>query len=326
MVEKKKGVAAGKDRCGMKKKSKQKTVWLLLLILVVLLIVFFAMKSINEKKVEEEKQKQAEETVQIYKADGLKEISYEDSEGKTMEFQKEGGEWKYKDDTTIPLSESVMSSMENAFINITAVKEIGEPDDLADYGLEKPAYKLLLTAEDGKSDLLLIGSASGDNYYLMHEDDEKVYTVSAELLSQLAWDLENIVQKENFVSVTEQNFVKQVVTKADGTETIFDAADEAQKDAVTAVSGGYSGFYFTACADYHVTEKTLADYGLDEKSRIKVVLTYKETNEDGDSEEKELTFYVGSKDSTGTYYYVQLDGSQMVNTVTVSNVETALGL
>ena len=42
-------------------------------------------------KTEEEKQKQAEETVQIYKADGLKEISYEDSEGKTMEFQKEIG-------------------------------------------------------------------------------------------------------------------------------------------------------------------------------------------------------------------------------------------
>ena len=309
----------------MKKKSKQRTLWILLAVLAVLLAAFFTMKRSNERKTEEEKKKQAEETIQIYKADSLKGISYEDSEGQAMTFEKDGDEWKYTEDTSVPLSESTMSSMEIAFKDITAVKEITEPDDLADYGLEKPAYKLLLTGEDGKSDLLLIGSAAGDNYYLMHEDDERVYTVSADLLSQMLWNLDDVVQKESFVSVTDQNFVKQVVTKADGTETIFDAADDEQADAVTAVGGGYSGFYFTTCADYHVTEKTLSDYGLDEKSRTKVVLTYTETSDDGDSEQKELTYYVGSKDSTGTYYYVQLDGSQMVNTVSVSSVEAALG-
>lgn len=309
----------------MMKKSKQRTLWILLAVLAALLIVFFSMKHINEKKTEEEKKKQADETVQIYEADSLTGISYEDSEGQTMTFEKDGKGWKYTGDTSIPLSESAMSSMETAFMDIAAVKEIKEPDALGDYGLDKPAYKLLLTGENGKSDLLLIGSAAGDNYYLMHEDDEKVYTVSADILTQMVWELADVVQKESFVSVTDQNFVKQVVTKGDGTETTFDAADEEQKDAVAAVSGGYSGFYFTACEDYHVTEKTLSDYGLDEKTRTKVVLTYNETGGDGDSEEKELTYYVGEKDSAGTYYYVQLDGSQMVNTVTASSVEAALG-
>lgn len=309
----------------MKKNSKQKTLWILLAVLIVLLVLFFTLKYTNEKKAEQEEQKQTEETVYIYQTDSLVGISYEDSEGAMMGFEKDGDEWKYSDDPTIPLSESSMSSMENVFSDIAAVKEITEPDDLADYGLETPAYKLMLTEESGKTDLLLIGSATGENYYVMHEDNEKVYTVSADLLSQMAWDLTNVVQKESFVSVTDNNFVKQIVTKADGTETTFDSADEAQKDAVTEVAGGYSGFYFAACVDYHVTEETLVDYGLDEKSRTKVVLTYTETNNDGDAEEKEITFYVGSKDSTGTYYYVQLEGSQMVNTATISNVETALG-
>ena len=306
-------------------KSKKKTVWILLAILAALIICFFVLKYTNEKAEEKKEQKQTEETVHIYQADGLKAISYEDSEGTTMSFEKDGDEWKCSNDISLPLMESTMSSMESAFSDVIAVKQIAEPDELADYGLEKPSYKLVLTEEDGKTDLLLIGSAAGENYYLMHEDDEKIYTVSADIVSQMVWDLDNVVQKESFVSVTDNNFVKQTVTKADGTETIFDAADAEQEATVSGVTGGYSGFYFATCADYHVTEDTLSGYGLDEKSRTKVVLTYTETNTDGDAKEKELTFYVGSKDSTGTYYYVQLDGSQMVNTVTVSNVEAALG-
>lgn len=307
------------------KKSKQKTIWILLVVLVIWLLVFFTLKYVNEKKAEKEEQKQTEETVHIYQADSLEAISYENNEGTVMSFEKGGDTWKYSEDSSIPLMESTMSSMESVFSDIIAVKEITDPDKLADYGLETPDYKLMLTDKAGKTDLLLIGSAVGENYYLMHEDDEKVYTVSADILSQMVWDLTNIVEKETFVSVTDNNFVRQTVTKADGTEATFDIEDEEQENDVSGVAGGYSGFYFATCADYHVTEDTLSDYGLDVKSRTKVELTYTENNNDGEAEEKELIFYVGSKDSTGTYYYVQLDGSQMVNTVTVSNVETALG-
>lgn len=54
-----------------------------------------------------------------------------------------------------------------------------------------------------------------------------------------------------------------------------------------------SGFYFTDCADYHVTDATLGNYGLAEDQRMKVELTYKDTSDD--DKEKTVTFYVEAR-------------------------------
>lgn len=308
----------------MKDKSRQTTLWILLAVLAALLIAFFMIKNYNEKSAEKEEKSKEASVIHIFETDSLEKFSYEDSDGKEMGFEKQNGEWKYSQDTTVLLNADSVSAMVNAFSDIMAVKEIEKPDELKDYGLEEPAYKLLLRDKKGKDNLLLIGGQTGENYYIMREDDEKVYTVSADIVSQMVWDVKDLIQKENFVSVTENNFIKEVITKADGTETVYDSANEEQKDKVSEVAQGFAGFYFTDCADYHVTDKTIGDYGLDEASRTKVVLTYTETNKDGDEEQKEITFYVGSKDPTNTYYYVQLDGSQMVNTVTIAGVDAVI--
>ena len=57
--------------------------------------------------------------------------------------------------------------------------------------------------------------------------------------------------------------------------------------------------------------------------REPVELTYKDTSDD--DKEKTVTFYVGSKDDSATYYYVQMDGSQRVSRVLIDTVEKALG-
>ena len=54
-----------------------------------------------------------------------------------------------------------------------------------------------------------------------------------------------------------------------------------------------------------------------------VELTYKDTSDD--DKEKTVTFYVGSKDDSATYYYVQMDGSQRVSRVLIDTVDKALG-
>lgn len=305
----------------MKKKSK--TIGILLGVLVILLVVFFGLKQWNASVEKKKEKKSSAEVVHIFEADGLIKMAYEDNTGQSMAFEKEGGIWKYSPDTTIAMAETTMSTMEETFSDIQAVKEIAEPDALSDYGLDEPQYKLTLKGNDGKERVFLVGNAVGENYYFMEEGQDKVYTVASELTDQMAWTLADVAQKESFAAVTESNFVKEVVTRADGTETTFDASEESQKEAVTGVTGGLGGFYFTDCADYHVTEDTLADYGLSESERTKVVLVYKDTGDD--NAEKELTFYVGSLDESGSYYYVQLDGSQMVNRVLTDSVETALG-
>ena len=54
----------------------------------------------------------------------------------------------------------------------------------------------------------------------------------------------------------------------------------------------------------------LSKYGLDEDSQITVKVSYKDT--DDDNEKKSVTLCIGSKDSSGDYYYVKLSNSDMV--------------
>lgn len=304
-------------------KKKTRIMGTLFGILVVLLVIFLGLKKWNAFEAKKEEKEKNEKIVHIFETDGLKTMTYEDSTGQSMAFEKDDDTWKYSQDTTIALEESAMSTMEKAFSDIQAVKEITEPDELSDYGFDEPQYKLTLTGEDGAEHPFLIGSAAGENYYFMEDGQKKVYTVSSDLTSQMVWGLENVAQKEKFMTVTENNFVKEVVTKADGTETVFDAAEESQEEEISSVAGGLGGFYFTDCADYHVTGDTLGNYGLTEDTRTKVTLTYKDTGDD--DQEKTQVFYVGNKEESGTYYYVQLDGSQMVNRVLADSVEKALG-
>ena len=194
-------------------------------------------------------------------------MAYEDSEGKSMSFEKVDGVWEYTPDTTIPLNEDTMDEMEKTFSGICAELKISEPDALEDYGLENEQYRLVLTDSDGTERSILIGNAVGEDYYCMEEGQKTVYTVSASLVSQMVWQISGVAEKEKFVSVTEDSFVREVVTLPDGTETVCDSS----------VAGGLAGFYFTDCADYHVTDETLGVYGLDEANRTKVVLTYKDT-------------------------------------------------
>lgn len=305
-------------------KQKRKTLGILVGVLLILLGVFFGMKQWNASQKEAKKQEEEAAIIHIFEADELKKMSYENvSTEETMAFKKEDDTWLYCEDTTIGLMEDTMKTMEDAFSDITAVKEIKEPDELSDYGFDSPQYRLTLAGEDEAEHLFLIGSTTNGNYYFMEDGQETVYTVEAALTDQMIWEIASIAQMDSFVTVTEENFVKEVVTSTDGTETVFEAESEDQKETVTSITGALAGFYFTDCADYHVTDETLGDYGLDEANRFKVVLTYQDTSDDG--KEKEITFYVGSMDETGTYYYVQLNGSQMVNRVIVDTIEKSLG-
>ena len=271
----------------------------------------------------EEEKKKENAVVHIFGTDSLESIEYKEASGEEMSFVKEDDTWEYAPDTTIALTESSMQNMEDAFSDIQAVKEIKNPDDLSDYGFDSPEYNLTLTGKDGEAHKFLIGNASGENYYFMEDGTEKVYTVSADLISEMVWQLADVAEKDSFVTVTSDNFVKETVTKPGDEVKTYEADNEDQEDTVTSIMTALSGFYFTDCADYHVTDATLGNYGLAEDQRTKVELNYKDTSDD--DKEKTVTFYVGSKDESATYYYVQMDGSQRVSRVLIDTVEKALG-
>ena len=303
-------------------KEQQKNFKILLSVLIVLLVLFFVVSGINSKKEKEEAKDKEAAKVYLYQADGLKKMSYKDSEGQTMRFIKEDNIWKYEDDPVIEMDQDVLQIMESSFSNIQAVKEIKNPDEPEDYGLSEPTYTLIVEDEDGKTDQILIGDPSGDNYYMKKAGSDSVYTVAPELVGHMVWELSMVTTKEQFVSVTENNFVKELVATPDGKETLYERDNETLENEINTITSGYAGMYFSECVDYHVTEDTIRDYGLAEDQRTKVVLTYQDPQDD--NEEKELTYYVGSLDDSGTYYYVQLDGSLRVNKVTQDEIDQVL--
>lgn len=300
------------------KKKKINNIVVLLGIFIVLLLIFEGVQKWNDAQAELEAAEEEASKVYVFEADNLEKIIYFDGEENIWAFEKSDGNWIYTLDPEIVLVQDTMTDMEEAFSKIEAVKEIEDPDNLADYGFEDPQYQIVLT-ENGTDHTFLIGDTNGENYYMMEEGTEKVYTVSSDIGSEMIWMLSDVAQKDTFPYVAQDNFVKMSVISPDGTETIYDSDDEEQEETVTSIASSLAVTYFTDCANYHVSEEALADYGLDEASRTKVVVTH-----NTDDEEQEEVFYIGSLDEEGTYYYVQLEGSLMVNRVLKSSVDAIL--
>lgn len=287
-------------------------------IFVVLLFIFVGFQKWNDAEAETQAAEEEAAKIYAFETDSLEKIIYSDGEDNIWAFEKSDGNWMYTLDPEIALVQDTMTDMEEAFSKIEAVKEIEDPDNLADYGFEEPLYQLVLT-ENGTEHNLLIGDSSGENYYLMDEESGNVYTVSSDISSEMIWTLSGLAEKDTFPYVAQDNFMKMSVISPDGTEKIYDSADEEQEEMAASIASSLAVTYFTDCANYHVSEEALADYGLDEAGRTTVTVTH-----DTDGEEQEEVFYIGNLDEDGTYYYVQLYGSIRVNRVLKESVEAIL--
>ena len=320
--------------------KKKKTMWLLMGCLLLLVVLLVGIQTWSKKKEAKAAEEEEAKKTYLFQTDELQRIIYSDNSdssndsgnsnssdnsddlnnSNTWVFLKKDGTWIYEKDPTISLKADAMTAMENAFKSIEAVQTIEKPDFLADYGLEQPKYRLSLQTED-EEHTFLIGNASGENYYVMEENGDVVYTVSDTVVSQMVWTIDELAETDSFPYVAQDSFVKMTMDMADGTQKVYDSADEEQEDIVSTVSGTLATTYFTNFADYHVTEETLGSYGLDVANRITVTVTYKS---DSDDAEQTTEFYIGSKDEDGTYYYVQLKDSQQVGRILATTVETLL--
>ena len=320
--------------------KKKKTMWLLMGCLLLLVVLLEGIQTWGKKKEAKAAEEEEAKKTYLFQTDELQRIIYSDNSdssndsgnsnssdnsddlnnSNTWVFLKKDGTWIYEKDPAISLKADTMTAMENAFQSMEALQTIEEPDSLADYGLEQPKYRLSLQTED-EEHTFLIGNASGENYYVMEENGDVVYTVSGTVVSQMVWTIDERAETDSFPYVAQDSFVKMTMDMADGTQKVYDSADEEQKDIVSTVSGTLETTYFTNFADYHVTEETLSSYGLDVANRITVTVAYKS---DSDDAEQTTEFYIGSKDEDGTYYYVQRKDSQQVGRILATTVETLL--
>ena len=307
--------------------------------LIFLAGAYLILKGRNAKLEEERQKAQEEARVPVTEGLTLQKISYTDGE-ESMSYVKEEGGWMYEPEPEIALDQDVMETMADVFSNLTAERELKDGDELADYGLEEPAYTLNLTDEDGNETAIYVGNSLDDGRYVTMGDKSRIFTMDNELTGQLYFSLDNVAQQETFsISAGSANLQQVTISGPEGEKVYVndqeeevgddslqeDAEDQEEGESSTEASpidtviGGLGAIAFNSCADYHATEEELPAYGLDEASRITVTVTYTQ-----DEETQTAVFYVGDQTEDGQDRYLQLEGSSMVHLATAAAVENVI--
>ena len=281
-------------------RKKKKTI--ILLVMSLLLVVANGVASAWNDKSEKKKEKEAEAS-KIYLTDAGDIIAYSYSDGnQNMSFTKADDTWEYDEDNEIPVNQDTVQSTADAIRQMEAVRELENPDQQSDYGLDKPSYTIQFQDNDGVTTEILIGNGAGENYYATVGDSGKVYTISSDFQNYLQFDLTNLVQYDTVPSIGSGN-LKSVTITENGTDTVYEDDDQ-----VGELAGGFGTLSLTDCVNYHASTEDLAEYGLDEGQRITAKAVYT------DSSDKEQTFtvYLGKTDDAGENRYIMVEGSDMV--------------
>ena len=297
--------------------KKYKSLIILLAVLVVLVVAYVVTGQLKKKSAEKENE---QKQIAVLDMSDITSIQYTNGTD-TMSFIKEDGTWYSESDKEFPLQQSSLKTMAEIFGTLSANRELTDGDTLADYGLEEPQYTITLKDADGEQQNIYIGNAAGEDYYMTVGDKEKIYTVDYSVVNAMNFDLDSMLQKETFPSIGADNIKKVTITKA-GETTEYDADNSDQSDDITAIGGGLGAAYFVECVDYSVQADELDQHGLDEAQRTTVTVVYT----DSDDKEQTFTLYVGGRDESDAYNYVQMDGSKMVNTMTKETVNNILNI
>ena len=155
------------------------------------------------------------------------------------------------------MNQDTVQSTADAIRQMEAVRELKNPDQLSDYGLDKPSYTIQFQDNDGVTTEILIGNGAGENYYATVETAER-YTRSVQVSRIICkFDLTNLVQYDTVPSIGSGN-LKSVTITENGTDTVYEEDDQ-----VGELAGGFGALSLTDCANYHASEEELAEYGLD---------------------------------------------------------------
>lgn len=287
-------------------RKKNKGILILLAVLILLVAVYFGLRTWNAQQEEKAQGEQEAATVHVTdtSAEDIVSLKFNVGNG-DLEFSKEDDQWYYTPDKDFPLQQSYPEDMAETVGSITAGRELTDGDSIDAYGLDEPAYTIEYTDAGGNTTEFLFGDMTGDDYYVMLNGNDTVYTVNSSVIDPFNYTLDDMARLDDYPSIGSGNLVKEVITQ-NGETTTYDSEDEDQAEDIAAVAGGLGAVSLSEAADYSVEDEDLDVYGLDEDSRITVEATYTQ-----DDEEQLLTLYIGNEDGSGNRY-VMLNDSRIV--------------
>lgn len=321
------------------------------LVLFLLLGVYFLLKSLNLE--EEPETANAVKTVFEMNAEDISEIQIE-YDGNSYTFSHGDDKWSYEEDELFPLSEAAVLDIVSGVTSVEASRELDDPGELSEYGLDNPVVQVRVKDTGGKEVLLKFGNDNeslGSSY--MKKDEEKtVYLVDSSVKEKFCRDISDLAEKEEIPSISSSTIQKVEITQEKNTKSIekdesaetgwtYKVADNGKEILSEAVDGSkvnsfmnnYTGLAWQEFVSYDLQD--LTKYGLDNPIAITInyqVTETEETDESEEAEEKEETkvdkqeiFYIGNQDENGNYY-AMLEGGNYVYKLSASSVKLMLSL
>lgn len=232
-------------------------------------------------KNEAEEEAQANKPILDLDTDNPASLSF-DVGGTNVEFIYANATWSRTDDNTFPVNGDAVRDVLADLAALSAVRTLEEVEDTSEYGFEEPQNTFIYTDGDGTATTLIIGAnneSTGDDYLLVDDGEEKVYTISTTLRSSISSDIYDYALAEELPDIMEEDIQAVTVEKSEGTYRIYkeggiwyvEAEDgtilTAEEDTVESEVGSlgyslsYADFVEHNCQDASV-------YGIDENSSV----------------------------------------------------------
>ena len=145
-----------------------------------------------------------------------------DNGGGTLAFTKTDDNWTLDTDADFPVDGTYLDALANGLESVEAERILEDPDELADYGLEDPAYTLSAETADGESVTLYLGNldATSSNRYAMREGDERIYTISTTLATLMDYDLLDLMELLTLPSMSKSTLASATLSTAAESHTL----------------------------------------------------------------------------------------------------------
>lgn len=274
-------------------------------------------------------------------------------DGIEQTFIKDGDGWTLEGDDTFPVDSSALLSTLSGLTPLKAKRTLTDISDISEYGLDAPRNAITLVNSDGSQTVITIGDTNAnttDDYLMLNENTSTVYTVGSTFLDTLSQDLYDYALSDDLPQLQADEITGVKVTgsdnnfelsKTDGAWLVADShgtAEKADENQVTTLLSQLTTLRYIDYLEHGCSD--LSPYGLDDPAALLTISWEDENSVSGTTGENEasetekvseatskasssVTFAIGTTDDNGNYY-VQMEGSTQVHTLSSTLVETIL--
>lgn len=186
-----------------KKKKEQRILIVSIVLLVLVCVSYLVVTMVNDKK-----EKEADQSVSLLqvKPSTVERLHIKNSTD-DFEFVKKSSLWELESDKNFKVDQDVVDKILDTFKDLVAKQTVvKDKKTLSEYGLDQPAVVATLTMNDGKKEVLSLGTSVADmmGYYGMLDSKDGVYIFAEDTLEVLFSDKEGFNLKDSTTPSPEQ--------------------------------------------------------------------------------------------------------------------------